>query len=158
MNAKPTAACPLCGTASTPETLAEAAWQSPDILSRIAQQNPGWQKANGACPACVQQALLQTLTEKGEAAMHAGLQSVWPLDAEAAFGALPTPLRLHADPRFTGKGVTIALIDSSFYPHPDLTQPQNRIRAWVDAGREPMRLLIEEKNAIKVFVEVNPDE
>ena len=31
--------------------------------------------------------------------------------------------------------MTIALIDSGFYPHPDLTQPQNRIRAWVDAGQ-----------------------
>jgi serine protease AprX len=41
-------------------------------------------------------------------------------------------MRLHADPRFTGAGVTLALIAAGFYPHPDLTQPHNRIRAWVD--------------------------
>jgi hypothetical protein len=37
----------------------------------------------------------------------------------AAFGAIPTPLRLHADPRLTGRGSVIALIDRGFYPHPD---------------------------------------
>jgi len=60
------------------------------------------------------------------------------LDAEAAFGALPTPLRMHANPHYTGRGITIALVDSGFYPHPDLVRPRNRIRAWVDAGREEL--------------------
>ncbi len=40
---------------------------------------------------------------------------------------LSTPLRLDADERFTGKGVTIAFLDSGFYPHVDLTTPKNRI-------------------------------
>ena len=40
---------------------------------------------------------------------------------------LSTPLRLDADDRFTGKGVTIAFLDSGFYPHVDL---QNRILAY----------------------------
>lgn len=40
---------------------------------------------------------------------------------------LSTPLRLDADERFTGKGVTIAFLDSGFYPHADLTTPNNRI-------------------------------
>jgi serine protease AprX len=40
---------------------------------------------------------------------------------------LSTPLRLDADERFTGKGVTIAFLDSGFYPHVDLTTPSNRI-------------------------------
>jgi serine protease AprX len=43
---------------------------------------------------------------------------------------LSTPLRLDADPRFTGKGVTIAFLDSGFYPHVDLTTPTNRIIAY----------------------------
>jgi len=43
---------------------------------------------------------------------------------------LSTPLRLDADPRFTGKGVTIAFLDSGFYPHVDLTTPRNRIIAY----------------------------
>lgn len=44
----------------------------------------------------------------------------------------PTPLRLNADSRFTGKGVTVCIIDSGFYPHPDLVRPRNRILAAVD--------------------------
>src|SRR6266851_6664538 len=43
---------------------------------------------------------------------------------------LPTPLRIDADERFTGQGVTIAFLDSGFYAHPDLTQPRNRILAY----------------------------
>jgi len=43
---------------------------------------------------------------------------------------LSTPLRLDADERFTGRGVTIAFLDSGFYPHVDLTTPRNRIIAY----------------------------
>jgi serine protease AprX len=74
----------------------------------------------------------------GDAALHEAIQTAWPLDAEAAFGVLPTRLRLHADPRFAGKGVTIALVDAGFYPHPDLVRPQNRIRVWADATHNPV--------------------
>jgi serine protease AprX len=81
------------------------------------------------------------LLEQGEDALHRGVQRIWPLDAEAAFGALPTPLRLHAHPRYTGAGVTVALVDAGFHPHSDLVRPRNRIRAWVDASREPIRAL-----------------
>ena len=44
--------------------------------------------------------------------------------------ALPTPLRMDADERFTGRGVTMAFLDSGFYAHPDLTEPRNRIVAY----------------------------
>jgi serine protease AprX len=53
--------------------------------------------------------------------------------------ALPTPLRVNATPRFTGKGITIAFLDSGFYPHADLTQPNNRILYFVDARPEQVR-------------------
>ncbi len=43
---------------------------------------------------------------------------------------LPTPLRMNADQRFTGKDVTIAFLDSGFYAHPDLTRPVDRIFAY----------------------------
>lgn len=43
---------------------------------------------------------------------------------------LSTPLRMDADERFTGRGVTIAFLDSGFYAHPDLTEPQSRILAY----------------------------
>jgi serine protease AprX len=118
--------CSGCGVEITPEARVEANWYS---LSK---------KSEDRCPACVQEDLLRVLLAKGDAALHEAVQLAWPLDAEATFGVLPTRLRLHADPRFSGKGVTIAVVDSGFYPHPDLIAPQNRIRAWVDATHEEM--------------------
>ncbi len=96
-----------------------------------------WHRPDGACPACVQQELLTSLLSEGEELFQGTVQRTWPLDAEAAFGALPTPLRLHADPRYSGQGVTIAVADSGFTAHPDLIHPDNRIRAWVDATVDP---------------------
>jgi len=133
-----TLGCGLCGGDTPNDDLSEAAWVDHTVLERMAAAHPRWRREQGACPACVQDALLELLLESGGAALHAGIQRVWPLDAEAAFGALPTPLRLHADPRFRGRGVTMAQVDAGFYPHRDLVRPRNRIRAWVDAGRTPI--------------------
>lgn len=49
---------------------------------------------------------------------------------------LSIPERLDANPRFTGRGVVIALVDSGFYPHPDLMRPKRRIKAYADATRD----------------------
>ena len=119
----------MCGNPASRALLAEAQWY------------PYWNSKDDACPACVQENLLRTLLAKGDAALHEAIQTAWPLDAEAAFGVLPTRLRLHADPRFSGQGVTLALVDSGFYPHPDLVRPQNRIRAWADATRDPVSVI-----------------
>jgi serine protease AprX len=135
------ASCALCGEASTVGELAEGRWLAPEARRRLARGDPGWRRDDGACPACVQHLLLEMLLEKGEAALHDAVQKVWPLDAEAAFGALPTPLRVHAHPRYSGAGVTVALVDAAFSPHPDLVRPRNRIKAWVDASREPVNLV-----------------
>ena len=47
---------------------------------------------------------------------------------------LPIAAHLDADDRFAGRGVTIAIVDAAFHPHPDLVRPMNRIRAWVDTS------------------------
>lgn len=49
---------------------------------------------------------------------------------------LPTPARVDAVSDLTGKGVTIAFLDSGFFPHPDLLQPRNRILAHVDVSTD----------------------
>jgi len=135
-------ACSLCGGSTPAADLAEAGWAPPAVRSRILREHPEWRRREGACPACVQEALLTILLERGDAALHDGVQAAWPLDPGAAFGALPTPLRMHADPRITGRGVTIALVDAAFHPHRDLVGPPNRIRAWIDAGCEPATTLM----------------
>src|ERR1043165_1069706 len=52
------------------------------------------------------------------------------------FGVIPTSVRLNANPEYTGKGVTMAFLDSGFYPHPDLVTPVNRIVAYEDLTGE----------------------
>ena len=126
--------CELCGRSSTPLAMAEAGWLDARVIARLERAHPGWRRADGACPACVQEAVLEDVLIHGRAALEGHVQAIWPLDAEAAFGAIPTPLRLRADPRFTGHGTTIALVDAGFFPHPDLVRPTNRIVAWVDAS------------------------
>ena len=54
------------------------------------------------------------------------------------FGVIPTPVRLNAIPEYTGKGVTIAFLDSGFYPHPDLA---TRIITYHDLSGERHSLL-----------------
>src|SRR5262249_24400295 len=52
--------------------------------------------------------------------------------AQNRFGVIPTPQRLGANAEYTGKGCAIAILDSGFYPHMDLAQPENRIVAFKD--------------------------
>jgi serine protease AprX len=52
------------------------------------------------------------------------------------FGVIPTPIRLNANSKYTGKGVTVAFLDSGFYLHPDLLSPSNRIIARHDVTGE----------------------
>ena len=81
--------CPLCWNPTAEADLKQVDWLDARVLDRIAKRHPFWRREDGACPACVQEALLETLHAYGDAALHAGIQAVWPLDAEAAFGALP---------------------------------------------------------------------
>lgn len=48
---------------------------------------------------------------------------------------LSIPERIDADLDLKGRGVVIALVDSGFFPHPDLMRPHKRILAYVDAAR-----------------------
>jgi len=49
------------------------------------------------------------------------------------FPALSIPARMRAKAHYSGNNVGIAMIDSGFIPHPDLTKPDNRIRCYYDA-------------------------
>ena len=57
------------------------------------------------------------------------------------FAVIPSEVRLNSDPQLTGKGVTIAFLDSGFCAHHDLAEPTNRIIVYRDlTGERPCLL------------------
>ncbi|HEX5707042.1 MAG TPA: S8 family serine peptidase [Pyrinomonadaceae bacterium] len=107
--------CPVCMRES-PDGLVAFESLHEETRAIIAVNAPGGVLLSTVCPRCVQ------LFERARAQLK--------LDAavfEQNGRVLPTPLRLDADERFAGRGVTIAFLDSGFYSHPDLVTPANRI-------------------------------
>src|SRR5262245_15054227 len=93
-------ACRLCGRART-ELLSVAAL--PEDLRTIIKANAAMESAEEICPRCVE----LFVRAKKQLDSHAAIFE------QNAF-VLPTPLRMDADERFSGRGVTIAFLDSGF--------------------------------------------
>jgi serine protease AprX len=107
--------CPVCAREPREEFVPLLVLDD-DIQKLIRANAPDTETFEAVCARCVrlfERAKDQILTD-------AALQ-------KDGSRVLSTPLRLDADERFTGKGVTIAFLDSGFYPHVDLTTPNNRI-------------------------------
>jgi serine protease AprX len=106
--------CPICGR-ETDELVSLDTL--PERLAKLIRANaPGSLDAADACLRCLD---LFTRARK-QIVKDAAV-------TKDGSHVLSTPLRLDADDRFTGKGVTVAFLDSGFYPHKDLTEPANRI-------------------------------
>ncbi len=75
------------------------------------------------------------------------LSHCFPIYTEKDYEVIPTPLRLNVNMKYTGKGVTIAFIDSGFYPHPDITQPTNRVLKYLNIA-EPEKDDFSEASAV----------
>jgi serine protease AprX len=131
--------CPLCGRPIDPAIFALRRTLEPRIARRLRAQRPDWKPDDGACPDCVAEAVQRAQQERSPASLHEEMLSPFPVYARDETDLLPTPARVHANPNFTGEGVTLAFLDSGFYPHLDLTRPRNRILIHVDAtGPEPL--------------------
>ena len=111
------AVCPVCGRRPV-EGLVPLA-RLDDELRAFVLANVLFGDGAGSCSQCV------AIFERGrkQIAAHCAI-------FEQTSYVLPTPLRLNADERFRGRGVTIAFLDSGFFAHPDLTQPTDRILAY----------------------------
>lgn len=99
------------------------------ILSQIRQQHPTWSEGDGICGRCID--YYNTLVILGQQPLP-GIGPHFPIKSADDYVILPTALRLDADPRFSGEGVTICFIDSGFYLHPDLTHNKDRIKEIID--------------------------
>ena len=110
--------CPVCSRYVKSEFVPLSALAD-DLRKLIVANAPGSWEFDQVCQRCV--ALFDRA--KDQIIADAAVQ-------KDGSHVLSTPLRLDADDRFTGKGVTIAFLDSGFYPHVDLTTPRNRILAY----------------------------
>jgi serine protease AprX len=109
------------------------------VIEQLKLHHPDWSANDGICSRCVDHFQSEVLIQ------HRMLPEVgpyFPVKSPDDYIILPTPLRLDADPRFTGKGITICFIDSGFYPHPDLVTVKNRIKAYVDITRSPQNVVL----------------
>jgi serine protease AprX len=123
--------CPVCNLAVSPEQVLPP--QSVDESTRrlLAVNARGWDPEKGICESC--------LAHMKRAADE--LAARFPEFDAQKLKILPTPLRLNAPDEFRGRGITIAFLDSGFYAHPDLTQPNNRILSYVNlTGQGPSDL------------------
>ncbi len=121
--------CPLCNDKVDKLLFRFHIDSEQKVLDKIKEQNPGWTENDGCCSRCVDYYNIQIIQQERilpEVGPHFQVKSA------DDFIILPTPLRVDANPRFTGKGVTICFIDSGFYLHPDLTACSNRIKTIVD--------------------------
>jgi serine protease AprX len=109
--------CPFCQA-----ELGEVPQVDPELLLLILANNPWWRPERGLCASCAE----SFATARDEARVH------HPGFARGGVPILPTPVRLGASERHTGRGVTVAFLDSGFYAHPDLVQPRDRILHYVD--------------------------
>jgi serine protease AprX len=117
--------CPLCGDQVNKLLFRFHIENEKLVIEKIKEQNPGWSEHDGICSRCIDYYHTEIIIQQR---MLPDIGPYFPVKSTDDFIILPTPLRLNADPKYTGKGVTICFIDSGFYPHPDLIQTKNRIK------------------------------
>ncbi|HEX8684666.1 MAG TPA: PfkB family carbohydrate kinase [Ardenticatenaceae bacterium] len=127
--------CPICRRRVS-SALFEKHWEMDRrVIRALRDRHPAWRRVDGACPVCVHETAQQVGLTRATANIPPELVD-HPIYGQGEPQALPISVRLRANPHHHGSGVTIAFLDSGFYPHPDLTQPENRILAFVDASTE----------------------
>jgi serine protease AprX len=113
-------ACPICRRGPGPTALLDAEALPADVRALAAANTPWWAPEAGLCGECAHRFLAaREYLERQAPGFEAG-------------AILPTPLRLGALDEYRGRGVTIAFLDSGFYAHPDLVEPEDRILKYVD--------------------------
>src|SRR3954470_11883868 len=110
----PSGLCRVCGRRSSSSSTSDDLPQ--ELRSIVAANSTSLDEVAKVCLPCVE------MFRRGQAQLEAHAS----IFQETSY-VLPTPLRMQADERFTGRNVTMAFLDSGFYRHDDLTKPNNRI-------------------------------
>ncbi len=118
----PKITCPICHR----EVEALRHDTDPALKELIKLNVPDWQVEEEFCHACYE--LFHQADERRKTSDK--------IFHDGAYHILPTPMRVGANEKFTGRGVTIAFLDSGFFPHDDLIKPRNRIKHYVNIANK----------------------
>lgn len=129
MNQQGNIICPLCGDKVEKLLYRYHLDNENVVVEKIREHNPEWTVNDGLCSRCVDYYHTEVVMQQR---LLPEIGPYFPIKSADDFIILPTPLRLDADARYTGKGITICFIDSGFYLHPDLTEHSGRIKKVVD--------------------------
>jgi serine protease AprX len=124
--------CPLCGTRYDSRMLALGHEVQPALVRLIQSHHAAWNATQGVCPRCLLHfvALLQSQRSTHSLQASTTPPTTFPYYHPAEENILPQSIRLPAHGGFDGTGVTVAFLDSGYYPHPDLTA----LTQWPDAS------------------------
>jgi serine protease AprX len=141
--------CPLCGQPVAPQVLAKSSELRPPLLPLIQRSEPTWQPHQGICPACALRYTQRFAAERSHYSLHTTTQphTTFPYYHPAEETLLSQPDRLPDYATVRGEGITIAFLDSGYYPHPDLsaatTWPPLE-SAWSKLSSDQLRAVIEQ--------------
>jgi len=114
--------CGFCGEELAGGVTVPAHILDHDLVHAILSNNPWWRLESGICRRC---AIRFSEAQKEARERFAEFET-------QGVPILPTPIRIGASDTYSGRGVTIAFLDSGFYAHPDLVKPEDRILKFVD--------------------------
>lgn len=114
--------CYACSRDLAPNLIADPEAVDSVLKPLLTVNANGWEPGKPICLECLSRFYR----------VHNQLTDAFPNFDQQEIKVLPTPLRLDAPDAYRGRGVTIAFLDSGFYAHPDLIEPNNRILKYVD--------------------------
>jgi len=114
--------CPLCGAAVDPRLLTKQAELRPVIVALIRNEHADWRPDQGVCPQCALIYAQRFAAQRSATPLNTSTDphTTFPYYHLAEETVLSQPARLPDYATFDGRGLTIAFLDSGFYPHPDL--------------------------------------
>jgi serine protease AprX len=115
--------CPICRQACDARILALTTTLAPAIAALAVRTTPGWRVADGLCPACAATFQQQLAAQRSHNSLHTTVEphTTFPYYHRDEERLLSQPERLPDYHTISGAGVTMAFLDSGYFPHPDLT-------------------------------------
>ncbi|MFO7633302.1 MAG: S8 family serine peptidase [Caldilinea sp.] len=141
------AICPICRRPTDPRLLAAASTLLTAVVERVAHAVPTWRPAQGLCPICANTYQSHVAAQRSHSSLHLSTDphTTFPYYHHDEEVLLSQPERLPDYYTLTGAGVTMAFLDSGFYPHPDLTNNTGWLGdrlAWHQTPRRRWRALL----------------